>query len=79
MPLEYTDNMLDRLKRAGYSTYRLRRDKLLGESTIQLLRDDKPVSWDNIATLCRLIGCQPGDLLTYVDVHRDDRLCANPK
>jgi DNA-binding Xre family transcriptional regulator len=25
------------------------------------------VSWDNIETLCRLLGCQPGDLVEYVD------------
>ena len=51
----------------GYTTYRLRKEKLLGESTIQKLRENNGVSWDNIGTLCALLKCQPGDLLEYVE------------
>jgi len=67
MPLKYKANILAQLKAAGYSTYRIRKDKLLSESTVQKLRNKEPVSWENIATICRLLGCQPGDILEYVD------------
>ena len=66
MPVTYKIDVLARLKAAGYSTYRIRKDKILGEATVQLLREGKPVSWENIATLCRLLGCQPGDIMEYV-------------
>ena len=67
MPLIYKSDMLAALKEAGYTTYRIRKDKLLSESTVQKLRSNEPVSWENIATLCKLLGCQPGDLMEYVD------------
>ena len=65
--MQYKINALESLKDKGYSTYRIRREKLLSESTVQKLRSGLPVSWENIETLCRLLGCQPGDLLRYVD------------
>lgn len=58
-------DVLQALKEAGYTTYRIRTDKLLGESTVQKLRNGKPVSWENIETLCRLLNVQPGELLEF--------------
>ena len=68
MPMIYKIDILDALKKAGYSTYRLRNDKLLSESTVQKLRNKKPVSWENIEALCTLLHCQPGDIIEFVDV-----------
>lgn len=65
MPLLYKVDVLSALKAAGYNTTRLRRDRLLSESTIQKLRGRIGVSWDNLETLCALLNCQPGDLLEY--------------
>lgn len=67
MPIKYKIDVLAALKDAGYSTYRIRKDKLLGEATLQSLREGKAVSWDNIATICRLLDCQPGDIMEYVE------------
>lgn len=66
MPIIYKTEILQSLKVNGYSTYRLRKDKLLGEATIQHLRSNEPVSWENISTICKLLDCQPGDILEYV-------------
>jgi len=66
MPVTYKIDVLAKLKAAGYSTYRIRKDKLLGEATVQSLRDNEPISWANIATICPLLGCQPGDIMEYV-------------
>ena len=67
MPMLYKINVLEALKEAGYSTYRLRAGKHFSESTIQKFRKSIPVSWENLETLCRLLNCQPGDILEYVD------------
>ena len=67
MPIRYKIDVLPALKAAGYNTTRLRREKLLAESTIQQLRNGDLVSWANIERLCRLLQCQPGDLLEYVE------------
>lgn len=66
MPIKYRIDILEALKVAGYSTYKLRKEKLLGEATIQRLRVGAPVSWENMSVLCRLLNCQPGDILEYV-------------
>jgi len=62
----YKIDVLQELKDSGYSTYKLRQEKLMGEATIQKLRQKELVSWDNIATICRLLNKQPGDFLEYV-------------
>lgn len=67
MPIRYKIDVLPALKAAGYNTTRLRREKLLAESTIQQLRNGDLVSWANIERLCHLLQCQPGDLLEYVE------------
>ena len=67
MPIAYKIDVLNALKECGYSTYRIRKEKLFGEATLQKFRNKEPVSWDNIATLCKLLNCQPGDIMEYVD------------
>ncbi len=65
MALKYKINVLDALKDKGYSSYALRKEKLLSESTIQKLREGEGVAWDNLDTLCRLLDCDISDLLEY--------------
>lgn len=71
MPVKYKINVLDALKSAGYSTYRMRKEKLLGESVLQQLRRGELVSWSNIGTLCEMLHCQPGDLVEYAANNTD--------
>lgn len=66
MALQYKCDILVALKAAGVTTYQIRKDKLLSESTVQKLRNKLPVSWDNIETLCRLLNCQPGDIIEFI-------------
>lgn len=66
MPVKYRIEILPALKEAGYNTTRLRREKLLGESTIQQIRKGELVSWGNISRICEMLDCQPGDILEYV-------------
>ena len=65
MALKYKINVLDALKEKGYSSYILRKEKLLSESTIQKLRGGEGVAWDNLETLCRLLDCDISELLEY--------------
>lgn len=72
MPLSYKIDVLTALKEAGYNTNKLRKEKLLAEGVIQSLRENKPISWANIAKVCELLNCQPGDILEYSN---DKPLC----
>lgn len=66
MPMVYRFPVLAALKDKGYSSAKLRKDKIMGETAIQSLRDDRPISWANIEKICHLLECQPGDLLEYI-------------
>ena len=74
MPVQYKRDILADLKEAGYSTYKMRREKLLGESVLQQLRKGELVSWGNISRICAMLNCQPGDILEYVP----EELVQNP-
>ncbi len=67
MSLKYKIDVLAALKAAGYNTTTLRKEKLLAESTIQKLRNGEMISPNNIDVLCRLLRCQPGDIMEYVE------------
>lgn len=66
MPMKYKIDVLSALKEQGVTTYKIRKEKLLSESTVQKLRANIGVSWENIETICRLLHCQPGDIMEYV-------------
>ena len=64
--VKYRVDVLEALKERGWSTYRLRREKVLAESVIQQIRRGDLVSQEKLARLCEMLSCQPGDLLEYV-------------
>jgi Predicted transcriptional regulator len=57
---------LDRMKEAGVTTYRIRKEKIVSERTLQNLRDGKPVSTETIERLCLLLDCTPNDVMEIV-------------
>ena len=65
MPLRYKIDVLEALKQKGFTTYSLRKENKLSQSTIQKLREGKGLAWENIENLCALLGCQPGDIIEY--------------
>lgn len=66
MSIKYKIDVLSALKNAGYSTYKLRQDKIFGERNIQKMRDGEIVSHENLSKICELLDCQPGDIIEYV-------------
>ncbi len=63
--IKYRNNIIELLSNAGYSTYRIRKEKILNESQLQQLRTDKLVSQDALNRICAILDCQPGLLLEY--------------
>lgn len=54
------------LTAAGFNPARIRREKIIGEYDMTRLRRGGVPSHGLLDTLCRLLDCQPGDLLEYV-------------
>lgn len=59
-------NILSQLKDAGYNTTRIRKEKILPQSTLQRLRNSDPISTETLNIICTLLNCQPGDILEYI-------------
>lgn len=65
--MKYKIDVLKELKNIGYTTYRLRKEKVLNETTIQKLREgNTDISVRTLEALCKLLKCQPNDILEYV-------------
>ncbi len=66
MAIRYKVDVMAELKKKGYSSTKIREDKLIGQSYLQQLRHQELVSWKTIDTICALLDCQVGDLVEYV-------------
>ena len=66
MAIRYKIDILAELKKKGYSSTRIREEKLIGQSYLQQLRRGELVSWKTLDTICSLLDCQPGDIMEYV-------------
>jgi len=66
MAIKYKIDILAELKKIGYSSTRIREEKLIGQSYLQQLRHGELVSWKTLDTICSLLECQPSDLIEYV-------------
>lgn len=66
MAIRYKVDIMAELKKHGYSSTRIREEKLIGQSYLQQLRHGEMVSWKTLDTICSLLGCQPGDLVEFV-------------
>ena len=58
-------DILSRLAAAGWSTYRLQKERQLPNSVIIRIRAGRPVTTATLDTLCRLLNCQPGELISW--------------
>ena len=65
--IRYKIDILAALKAAGYTTYKLRVDNILGEATITKLRNsDTNISLASLDKICELLKMQPADLIEEV-------------
>lgn len=66
--LKYRTNILKELKDAGYSSYRLRQEKILSEGTLQKMRSGNiAITLESLGVVCDILRCQPGDLVEWVE------------
>ena len=68
MAIVYT-KLLALLKEKGYTTYRIRKESLIGSATYQAITNPysgKGLDHHSIDKLCRILECQPSDMIEYV-------------
>lgn len=64
--LKYKIDVLAALKNSGYTSYRIRQEKLIGEAQMQKIRNGEMASKETLNKICEMLNCQPGDLMEWV-------------
>lgn len=66
MPIRYKIDIMQELKNHDYSSTRLRNEKIFGEATMTNFRRGVICWGKSLEILCKLLDCQPGDILEYI-------------
>lgn len=64
--VEYKIDVMQELAQRGYTASRMRKERILGESTIQRLRRGESISTDTLNTICIILRKQPSDILQII-------------
>lgn len=65
MAIKYNVDVIELLKMNGYSTYTIRSSRILSEGTLQALREERPISFKALDTICRVCNCKVQDIIRY--------------
>lgn len=65
MGIKY-DKMLKIFQERGITSYTMKKEKIIGQSTWTKIQEGGHIDTKSIAALCDYLDCQPGDLLEYV-------------
>ncbi len=74
MPIVY-DKLLKLLSDNGYTSYRIKKEKLIGQGTLTAIKNGTGgLDAKSIAKLCAVFHCQPGDLMEYIEDNKENFL-----
>lgn len=62
--IKYKIDILKSLAEKGYTCNKMRKEKILSESTMQNIRKGKNITTETINIICIILRCQPSDIIT---------------
>lgn len=60
---KYKIDVLKELSNRGYTSTRIRKEKILSQATMQNIRQGKGITTDTLNTICIILRCQPSDVI----------------
>jgi putative transcriptional regulator len=63
--IRYKIDILEELKRKGYTTYILRKNKYLSETTIANIRAGKPITMNALDAICVMLRKTPEEIINF--------------
>ena len=72
--IRYNKDIMSELKKNGYSSYRIRNEKILSQKVLTEIRAKK-VTMSTLNKICQLLDCQPGEILEYLPDNTDQNDC----
>ena len=71
MPIVY-NKLLKKMDEQGITSYTIKKDNVIGQATFKKIKDGGDIDTRTIAKLCKLLNCQPGDILEYVEEENEE-------
>ena len=66
MPFKY-DKLFELLKQKGITTYRIRKENIISQAALTKMKNGEGnIDTRTLERLCKVLDCQPGDILEYV-------------
>lgn len=65
MPIYARSDVLDLLLEKGYSSYRLKEEKLMTPRTMQKIRRGERITMNELETICDLLHVQPSKVIEW--------------
>ena len=53
----------EKMREKGVTTYKIRKEHIISQSTLQKLREGKYISTEAVERLCLLLDCTPNDIM----------------
>lgn len=63
----YKINVIEAMKEAGYNTTRIRRERIIGENSLQAIREGRLINLNTLDRICKILDMQPGNIIKYVE------------
>lgn len=71
--ITYKIDILEELKNKGYSTYVLRKNRYLSETTIANIRAGKPITLNSLDSICVMLRKTPEEVIHF-EISDDDKV-----
>ena len=62
MAISY-NGAFEKMREKGVTTYNIRKENIIPQSTLQKLREGKYISTEAVERLCLLLDCTPNDIM----------------
>lgn len=63
---KYKIDILKELSSRGYTSTKLRKEKIISEGTMQHIRNGKGITIDTLNTICLILRCEPSDIIEII-------------
>ena len=71
--IKFKLDILEELKKKGYTTYVLRKKRYLSETTIANIRAGKPITMNALDAICIMLRLQPEDIIDF-EISDEDKI-----
>ena len=58
-------DVMEELKKKGYTTYRIRQEKTFGSQTLKEIKEGRVQGMKTLNTICAILGKQPGSIIGF--------------